>query len=55
MSGWRNGLLYLGGYSFEKEYEIVIKKLGFTGGQAEKSCLNFQEASRPKSLLPGCC
>ena len=39
---------YLGGYSFEKEYEIVIKKLGFLPEDKQKKLSEFSGGQQTK-------
>lgn len=39
---------YLGGYSFEKEYEIVIKKLGFSPEDKQKKLSEFSGGQQTK-------
>ncbi len=39
---------YLGGYTFEKEYEIVIKKFGFTEADKKKKLSEFSGGQRTK-------
>ena len=45
---------YLGGYTFEKEYEIVLKKLGFAPEDKRRSFPSSPEDSRRKLPLPEC-
>lgn len=39
---------YLGGYTYQKEYEIMLKKFGFTEKDKEKTIQNFSGGERTK-------
>ena len=41
----------LGGYYFEKEYEVLIRKFGFSEEERKKPLCDFPVDSRPKSHL----
>lgn len=37
-----------GGYYYEKEYEVMIRKFGFSDDERKKPIRDFPEGSRPR-------